>query len=106
MFENDEVYVIEKFDKIKNCYVFWNVVSTYKKAKEHIYKYMMDFSGIAQGSNITLSDGQLNNYDYFTASCSFDNSPTITDKFRGHMVVIGMTDNYYLDRYIKDNNEV
>lgn len=38
MFRNDEVYVIEKFDKIKNCYVFWNVVSTYKEAKDHIYK--------------------------------------------------------------------
>ena len=103
MFTNDEVYVIEKFDKIKNCYVFWNVVSTYKEAKDHIYKYMMGFSDIASGANITLSDGQVNNNDYFTVSCSFDDSPTITDKFRGHMVVIGMTDNYYLDRYTKDN---
>lgn len=104
MFENDEVYIIEKFDKIKNCYVFWNVVSTYKKAKEYIYKYMMECSCIAGGGKVTLSDGQVNDYDYFTASCSFEDSPTITDKFKGHMVVIGMTDHYYLDRYIKNNN--
>ncbi len=104
MFENDEVYIIEKFDKIKNCYVFWNVVSTYKQAKEHIYKYMMGFQDIASGAKITLSDGQVNNNDYFTISCYFDDSPAITDKFKGHMVVIGMTDNYYLDRYTKDNN--
>ena len=83
MFENNEVYVIEKYDKIKDCYVFWNVVSDYKKAKEYIYKYMLDFTVPGDGK-ITLSDGQINEYDYFTVACTFSDYPTITDKFRGH----------------------
>lgn len=78
-----EVYVIEKFDKIKDCYVFWNVVSSYKEAKDYIYKYMMEFS-IEDNGKISLSDGQVSEYDYFTVSCSFSDSHTITDKFRGH----------------------
>lgn len=89
-----EVYVIERFDKIKGCYVFWNVVSSYKKAKDYIYKYMMEFS-IPGNGKISLSDGQVNEYDYFTVSCSFSDSPTITDKFRGHMTTF-VTNNYIL----------
>lgn len=89
-----EVYVIEKFDKIKDCYVFWNVVSSYKKAKEGIYKYMMEFS-IPNDGKISLLDGQVNEYDYFTVACSFKDSPTITNKFRGHMVAFDVP-NYYI----------
>ena len=79
-----EVYVIERFDRIRDCYVFWNIVSDYKKAKEYIYKYMMEFS-IPNDGKISLSDGQVSEYDYFKVSCSFSDSPTITDKFRGHI---------------------
>lgn len=92
--DNVEVYVIEKFDKIKNCYVFWNVVSDNKKAKDCIYEYMMKFSFWCNGK-ITLSDGQVSEYDYFTAVCFFKDSSTITDKFRGHRVGIDSTNYCY-----------
>lgn len=101
-----EVYVIEKYDKIKDCYVFWNVVPTYKEAKVYIYKHMMEFYNAASDPKISLADGGINEYDYFTVSCSFSDSPTITDKFRGHPVIIGMTNNFYMDRYERDNKGV
>lgn len=89
-----EVYVIERFDRIRDCYVFWNIVSDYKKAKNHIYKYMMEFS-IVDNGKISLSDEQVNEYDYFTVACSFKDSPTITDKFRGHTTSFTQPD-YFL----------
>ena len=95
----NEVYVLEKYDKIKDCYVFYNVVESYASAKKCIYAAMAESSNIASDPKISITDGQVNENDYFTVSCSFSDYPTITDKFRGHPVIVGMTNNYYLDRY-------
>ena len=107
MFENNEVYVIEKFDTIKNCFVFWNVVETYKKAKDAIYKSVLE-EVVSDDRRINLSDGGINEYDYFTATISGDlpDDKPLVYEFRGHPVVIGMTNNFYMDRYVRDNKEV
>ena len=83
--KNINVYVIEKYDTVKKCFVFWNVVSTYKNAKNAIYKFMMEYSNSANG-NIKLNDGAINEYDYFKGmifKTANDNNP-ITFEFRGH----------------------
>lgn len=91
-----EVYVIEKFDTVKKCFVFWDVVSTYKKAKDTIYKFMMEYSN-GTYEKIELNDGRINEYDYFKGmifKTVGDNNP-ITFEFRGHTTYFTQPD-YFL----------
>ena len=60
---NQEIYVIEKYDTVKKCFVFWNVVTTYKHAKETIYNFMMEYSN-NDYEKIELNVGAINEYDF------------------------------------------